>query len=386
MAFALAASACQPEPRLSPQPSPAAAASPPSSTASGAPRATQPVEPDLASIEIHLLDPRFAPADAPVSTGGAIVWASTPDGRFPSELWRYVPGSAEPELLFASPRERSRITTVAGSESGYAFVEVNRPEFGEGGWRVWYLAGPGAEPVELDRGVAKWAKAMPTLAMDDDRIAWAGFDEPVGATFEEALDHAVTRLAIATVANPSHPTTLLELPVHDSLLWYPTLHGDELWYGVIIPHNEESGLADHYHVETIDLANTGDPPSRFEGLGNDFNPVATDSFVVWKANRIGDAPLNWGSIKVLDRATQALRTIPVQYANRPSVGDRFITFSELFGTSLPLYDPLTGTLLDLAAQVPDGAGDGALYFAESVNGRLFTFGVGQRIGWAILPE
>jgi hypothetical protein len=342
------------------------------------------VKPDPASIEIHLLNPRFTPAEAAVSTGAAILWA-TGEG-FAPELWRYVPGTAEPELLFTSPRPKSSILTIAGSVSGAVFVEVSRPEFGEGGWRIWYLGGPGAEPVQLGRGVAKWARAMPTLAMDDDRIAWAGSDEPAGVTFEEARQRARSRLVVAAVADPGKTTTLLELPVLDSLLWYPSLHGSQLWYGVIIPDNEKSGLADHYHIETIDLAKPGASPARFDGLGNDFNPAVTDAYVVWKANKIGDAPLNWGSIKVLDSSTRTVQTIPVKYANRPSVGDRFITFSELFGTTLPLYDPQTATLLDLASRVPEGAGDGALFYGENVNGRLFTFGVGRRIGWAILPE
>ena len=89
-----------------------------------------------------------------------------------------MPGSPQPERVYASPRAESTITSVVGSPAGYAFVEQSKPAFGDGGWRVWFLSGPGAEPVQLAEGNARQAGHSPTIAMDDARIAWAGFDEP----------------------------------------------------------------------------------------------------------------------------------------------------------------------------------------------------------------
>lgn len=379
---------------LTTSPSPTAAALPSPTrvavTATPPPSALETLEAlDPASVELHLLDARFVPAGAPVSAGGEVVWAA--GNPSPSEIWRFSPGEAEPERIFASPRVGATITAVTASDAGYAFVEISKPEFGRGGWRVWYLPGPGAEPVLLDAGVARWAGSLPTISMDEDRVAWAGFDEPPGVGAAEALRRGVSRIAVASRDDPPVVTTLLELPVRKRLLWYPALHGDELWYGLI---RADVGPADpeHYHIEMLDLANPGAAPIQFAEPGLVFNPAVTDRFVVWKANEIGDAALNWGTITVLDRASDAVRTVPVEHANNPSAGDRFIAFDEITHSRLILYDTTTGDILDLGAAHRDELGDGVLFGGQSVSGRVLSFlfqdatSPTPMIGWAILPE
>ena len=341
---------------------------------------------DAGSIETHLLDARYVPGSALFTTGTQIVWSAGAPSS--SEIWRYVPGSPQPERVYASPRAESSITSVVGSAAGYAFVELSKPSFGDGGWGVWFLSGPGTEPVQLAAGNARQAGHSPTIAMDDARIAWAGFDEPPG-DISFVLDHAVSRLAMASTSDPRSITTLLERPVREALLWYPCLNGNELWYGTIHGDLDLTGVGDEFHVEMLDLANPTAPPVPFVGSGNDFNPAVNDAFVVWKTSEAGDSALNWGTLKVLDRRTQRVATIPTEPANRPSIGDRYVAFDEIFHARLEVYDFDAGRLLELAP--PVGSESNLSYGGESVHGRLLTFfeqapGGGQpRIGWAMLP-
>jgi hypothetical protein len=367
-------------------PSAPSAPSAPGATATRAPIATL----DAASIDLHVLDASFVPADAPVSTGAEILWAAgTP---WPSEIWRYRPGAAQPERIFSSPRSKSTITSVVGSGSGYAFAETSEPAFGEGGWRVWYVAGPGAAPVQLDAGNAIHARQTPTLAMDDERVGWAAFDEPRDAT-GDPLDVAVSRLRVANVGDLRHVTTLLDRPVRESLLFYPALHGDELWYGTIFADFEATGVGDEYHIEVLDLHKPTAPPLRFAGTGNDFNPAANDRNVVWKTNVAGDSALNWGTLHVLDRESDAVAVIPVEHADLPSTGDRFIAFDEITHTRLLVYDPITRSVVDLGLSVADDAAGKVFFGGASLRGDILAFsvqaattGTEPRVGWARLPE
>jgi len=380
-ALALSTTACTPSPSPTVTGSsvpPAASASPPSPGAT-----TRPTPIDATAIELHLLDARYVPGGQPVSAAGQVLWTGGGGGKSFPEIWRYVPGSAAPERIYDSRISESIISSVVASNSGYAFVEQSGLAFGEGGWRVWYLSGPGGEPVQLDEGVAKEAGFPPTIAMDDERVVWAGFDEPSTGF--------VTRLGIARIADVEHPSTLLERSVDKSLLWYPALDGDALWYGTIDPASDPTAEGPEYSLEMLDLASPFAAPVPFAGTGHDFYPAVNDRFLVWKANRRGDAALNWGALKILDRRSQELRTIPVDAANRPSIGDRFVAFEEITHSTLPVYDTASRTLVDLASDRI--LGGPSLYGGESISGRLLTFFVqpsealaAPRIGWAELPE
>ena len=336
-------------------------------------RGPSPIDP--ASIEIHLLDARYVPADGPISTGSEVVWVGG-DAR-PSEIWRFVPGAAEPERVLAGQHPDGAITAINGSSAGYAFIEESPSAYGEGGWRLWFLALPGGVPIEVDRGTAPGAGVAPTLAMDDRRLAWAAFDEPAGGP--------VSRLKVASVALPAKAMTLIDAPIRDRKLWYPALSGTELWYASIQP--DSNGIADEFHIERLDVNQPGAPAAVFRGLGHDFNPAVDARFVVWKTAEPGDSALNWGALRVLDRRSGALTAIPVAKANRPSLGDRFVAFDEITHTRLVVYDLATQLLVEL------GRADAATptYGGVAVSGSLLAFlmqdGAGQpRVGWANLPK
>ena len=330
---------------------------------------------DPASIELHLLDARYVPADGPISTGSEVTW--TGGGAGPSEIWRYVPGAGAPERILAPQHADGGITSLAGSSAGYAFIEESQSASGEGGWRLWFLAGPGAVPVEVDRGTAPGAGVAPTLAIDDRRIAWAAFDEPAGGP--------VSRLKVASVAVPGTAMTLIDAPIREHKLWYPALSGTELWYATIEP--DPDGIADEFHVEQLDLSRPEAPPVVFRGPGHDFNPAVSARFVVWKTAEPGDSALNWGGLRILDRRSGAVTAIPVPKANRPSLGDRFVAFDEITHTQLVVYDLAAQQLVELGRS----KGAAPTYGGASLRGGLLSFlvqdGAGQpRIGWATLPD
>lgn len=98
------------------------------------------------------------------------------------------------------------------------------------------------------------------------------------------------------------------------------------------------------------------------------------------------AALNWGSLSVLNRHTQAVTSIPVPDANRPSTGDRYVTFDEITHTRLVVFDPITNELLDLRGDLPENLSVGG----QSISGQVLTFFT-QRTGfpqiwWATLPN
>ena len=380
VAAAFLASACVPSvppaaTRQDPPPAPTTA----EATAAEPSSRPPPSALDLASVELHFLDAAYIAGATPVSAAGQVLWAA--GDSWLDAIWRYVPGKGAPELVFTSPRRDALITSVVASPAGYAFVEQSKSAFGVGGWRVWYLEGLGAEPVELARGVSGVAAVPPVIAMDDARVAWTAFDEP-------SRGNLVSRLGVAELANIEHPRTLLERSFAEAQIWDLRLNGDEVWYAKIDPGSDPTAAGPEYGLETLDLADPHTSPVPFRPAGHEFDPAVNDDFVVWKANERGDAALNWGTLQVLDRRANAVTTIPVEHANRPTLGSRYVAFDEITHSQLTVYDLRTGRVVDLTP-----AGSSQTYGGETLSGNLLTFSATQadgsgkpRIGWAILPE
>jgi len=364
----------------------------PVATGTRAPAATVPAQPGTipptsaspaaAAIQVQLLDPRFVPADVPVSGAGQILWSARDDVG-PS-IWALRPPAQVPALLFRSEHADGVIAVVTASGAGYAFIELSEDAFGEGGWRLWFLPRPGEPPIEVDGGNAPHAGVAPTIALDERRLAWASFDEPSSGPRSS--------LEVAELDRLADVTTLLDAPIEERRLWYPLLSGDTLWYATIKADLE--GLVDpEYHIERLDLTQPRAAPMRFPGLGLDFNPALNDSFFVFKTNAQGDSPLNWGTLHLMDLVSGALTEIPVEHANRPSIGDRYLGFDEITRSRLLLFDTTRGQLIDVGAMRADRAPGAVLYAGESVSGTLLAFieqgtdsGAQPRIGWAMLPE
>jgi hypothetical protein len=271
------------------------------------------------------------------------------------------------------------VTQVAKSAAGYAFVEANDAAYGAGGWRIWFLPTGVGAPIKVDAGTSPGAGGPPTIALDGDRIAWAGFDEPARGP--------LSFLKVAAIASLSEVRTVITEPIEDGLLWTPVLDRSTLWYAVIHADFAHTGRGDEFHIESVDLDTPDLKSVRFAGTGNDFEPAISPAWVVWKTTKAGIAALSWGALHIRNRESGSETTIPVDRARSASVGDRFVTFQEISRQRLLLYDTATSELLDLTGSLPKGTKTVSL---ESVAGNLLVCAVSiddapPRIATAILP-
>jgi hypothetical protein len=317
---------------------------------------------------LEKIDRAFPAVTALASTGDHLYWGSG------SAIWRFTPGDPNPERVYESPAEDGLIWDVAAADDAFAFSELL--ESPAGTWRVSYVAGDGATPVELDRAIAERG-APPTLAVDGRRIAWAGFDESSGAPR--------SFLRVVERASPDAATTLLDLDIDDGLLWYPQLDRETLWYGIIEPDFEGTTAGDDISIATIDLTNPSAGPSRFDGRGNDFNPAVSADYVVWKSVEPGFAALTWGQLQVLDRNSNG-RLLIADQANNPSIGSRFVAFEEITHRKLLLYDLATRVMVE----IPDPMhGANGTVGPVAISGSLLGFNVSAKgsktVYWTILP-
>jgi hypothetical protein len=359
----VACAAEAPRPTPTPEtgwPSVAATAGRPTST----PAPSSPTE-----FRLEKIDRAFASVTALTSTGDHLYWASE------AMIWRFTPGDPDPRRVYENPAEGTLIWDIAAAHDAFAFSELL--ESPAGSWRVSFVGGDGATPVELGRGVAERG-APPTLAIDGRRVAWAGFDETSGGPR--------SFLRVVERARPGSATTLLDLDIDEGLLWYPQLERDTLWYGIIEPDYAGTGAGDDISIATIDLTNPSGGPARFGGRGGDFNPAVSADHVVWKSVEPGFAALTWGELYVLDRSSNE-RLLFAEQANNPSIGSRFVAFEEISHRKVLLYDLATRT----AVEIPDPMrGATGTVGPVAISGNLLGFNVSSKgsktVYWTILPE
>ena len=251
------------------------------------------------AFELERIDRSFPSVIALESTGAQLYWASE------ASIWRFSPGADDAEKVYEAPAEGAVVWDLAAVDGAYVFSE--RLANPAGSWRVQYVAGD-APAVELDRGIAERG-APPTLAIDERRIAWAGFDESTGTPR--------SFLRVVERASPAAPTTILDLDIDAGLLWYPQLDRDALWYsdhrarlrgdrgGRRVPHR------DHRRRQSFGRA------GPVQGLERIFEPAVSTDYVVWKAVEPELSALTWGDLHALDRRSNE-RLVIAEQANHPS--------------------------------------------------------------------
>ena len=338
---------------------------------------------DLA-IDAHVI--RGASArhvGAVVSTGSEIVWSggATEADR---DLYRYVPGALQPELLFANSRD-SILSAVAGSSAGYVFTDERWSGDQQLGWRLWFLAPQSINPVLLDQSTDDLLPS-PTVAMSDGYIAW----EVVHGTWEDRLNE----LRIASVTDPTRPKTLLSVPGRDEYLEFPALWENELWYGIV--DNDWDAGTERPRIEMLDLRNPAAPPQVFGADQRAFMPAAGRDVVAWKSGgQTGSSALNSGVLTIHRRDLGRHEELPIpgpeQDANRisyPSVGNRFITWWDDVRTRFYVYDLVERQFKRIAEY--NAVGEEAVVKA-SLSGDLLAYvhivRDGERqLEWAVLPQ
>lgn len=351
-----------PAPVATPFPSAPAASVPP--TTSRTPRPSSP-----ATFAFESVKGTFPAVTSLTSTGERLSWASE------GSIWEYSPGNASAEEIYVAADAGALVWDIAASGDSTAFSEsMERPA---GAWRVLLIPGGGEPPILVDQGRAERGRP-PTLAVDNRRVAWAGFDEAGGQP--RSFLKVVDRAALGT------PTTLLDVDVDQRLLWYPALDRETLWYSTIDPDFEGTGAGDRFHIETMDLTNTAGGPVAFEGAGLDFEAAVSEAFVAWKTVEAGFSALSWGELHVLDRRSNDRLVIPGQW-DHPTLGSRFVAFEELFHERLALYDLATRALIDVADPPHGSRGTVGV---PTIGGRLFAYSVFARgrntVYWTILPN
>jgi hypothetical protein len=347
--------------------------------AAPSPRAT--ATPVRLQLDLRLIPQEYTtPILQTKSLGTEIIWSAGPDapGAYAPDLYRYRPNDQLPELVFRNPRQESMLIHIAGSDAGYVVSEVNYERFGDGAWRLWYIAGPGADPVELDRNQPPDDPLMapPTIAMEGDRIVWVG-----SRVTEEGVGSEI-RMALAT--DPAAVTTVLSTaPGREAQ--FPVIHGDELWFGAT--NFTDAGLK--WHVMRLDLRGTTPTPEQVDSVGFAFLPAVSDEYVVWKNG--GENPLDWGSSLTVLSSGGPARTVqlgPQLHIGYPSVGSRFASVWAANSTKFYLYD-LEADMARLVLEYPD-PGDTSMV-RPSISGNLLSVirGVGEEpleLLWAELPE
>lgn len=332
--------------RLSPTPSQSASARasalptvPPdaSPTISPAVPATQPGSNEITDLAVdanRVPESFTGHVSAFVSLGDQILWSGGP-GATDNNLYRYVPGAAQPELLYMNAEHNSSLTSVAGSAAGYAFTDDRWVDGEPRGWRFWYLPTAGAEPVLLDQSTDD-RLISPTIAMNERWIAW----EVVHGTYEDP----VNQLLVASVADPAAPITLLSYPGRDVYMQFPSLWQDELWYG--IADNDWDALTEKPRVEMIDLSNRGAAPASFGADRRAFMPAPGRDVVAWKGGGTDEfAALSSGMLMVYWRADGQIDELPLpgretaaQRISYPSVGNRFVAWWDDIDQRQYVYD------------------------------------------------
>lgn len=337
----------------------AAASVTPSVSAAGAPSAhPEPTRslrpsPNRLDLDIGTIDPAWLwPMLEFASDSQAIIWSSGvadgPSGTTAPDLWRWIPGSEGPELLWSNPARDRQLARIAGDTDVWAFAEISSR--GEDWWNLWLLEEGGHEPILLDSlpGGSGAPSVVPSFDVDDGRVAWASFG--VGP----AGDTAVTELWVAE-APTWEPMLLARHDAEERALWLPSMYGHRLAYVDVTLADDTAD--DVRHVMLLDLFDPSAPHVQLDRSGNATMPVVTDGGVIWKEPDRGFAMFNWGRLMryAFETGTVAeLRMGAQEYVNYPSGGSRFVAAWGADPSTFTVHD-LELRIARIVARVEDGS-------------------------------
>jgi len=241
-----------------------------------------------------------------------------PVGDGAPDLWRYVPGQPEPELLWRNPERERQLAKVAGDTDVWAFAEIS--SLGERWWKLWLLTELGGEPILLDShaGDEDVPSLVPSFDVDAGRVAWTSFGRSTAGS------GAAAQLWIAE-APAWEPRLLAEDAASERAYWLPSVRSNQLAYVEVTIGGQPS--EDVRHVMLLDFATPGAAPVQLDRSGNATMPILTDDEVIWKEPDRGFAMFNWGRLFRYSFETGEITTVrvgPQEYVNYPSGGGRFV--------------------------------------------------------------
>lgn len=336
-------------------------------------------------IELHELAVEHRPCSTDLwNLGTEIVWARyEPAHESCPDIWRYVPGSPAPELIFRSDNRDAVLGPVVGAHGAYAFLETSHKGMIDTGWKLWYLVRAGDRPVLLAQGESS-EQASATLTSDDERLLWASFDTPAAVPEPTSGPTATISLHVVRWSDPRTVETIFTFTTRVGQVWSPTLNGDELWYGVL--HGDWAKQDwDDSRIEMLNLGDDAPTPVALPGVGREFNPAVNDDFIVYKRPDPGFSALNWGTIAVVDRSSN--RTVDlIENGNRPTIGNRFVTFDAITRAHVYAYDPEAEHLHTLLTVSGNGGVGGVSIRADLLAFVRYPEDGAATIWWGTLPQ
>lgn len=386
LALLAACSFITPAPSVRPTPS-----QPPAGTAAATVSLSPPPSASAsASLDLRIrnIPRRFTtPALAYTSDGQALLWSSgAPDARAGAAyLWRYLPGAAEPERIFANPLRDSELAVIGGDGDGhYAFVEQNYEAFPPAGWRLWSLPNPGEAPVLVDEGDVPEG-LIPFFAINGDRLVWT--------VLHETPSGVQSQLWMAGLTG-TDPVLLLAADATQIEYLFPSLDGDRLVYSTLTTNAQGNDARADVHL--LDLADANPTPLRLNGQTEAFMGVVRGDIVVWQRPTSG-SPLNGGRLIRHSLSNGNRREVQLSaeegVLNYHSVGNRFVAADSELLTRLYIYD----LEMDRSVLVED-LGNAPEGFRPAVNVRPWVAGdllafvrgsdsadVALTLRWAELP-
>lgn len=272
-------------------------------------------------LEVGRLDPAWTvPLQQFASDGEAVIFSSGvadgPTAAGTPDLWRFVPGSSAPELLWSNPQRDRQLIRIAGDRGTWAFVDISINA--EHGWDLWLLPSAGSEAVLLDRhpGDEDVSGLVPSLVVHEQQVAWTAFDRgPNGP---------VSQLWLAT-APEWRPRLLAERLAAEAELWLPSMLSGDLVYTEVRYSADRS--SDERHVYLINTRDMSVEPRRLDSSGRATMPIFVDDGVVWKEADPGFNMFNWGRLfeyRLDTGEVTPLSMQPQEYVNYPSAGLRFV--------------------------------------------------------------
>jgi len=371
-----------------------AASSSPSGAPSSNPSASQrPPRPSANRLELEVgqLDPAWLwPMLDFASDSFAVIYSSGvldgPVGDGAPDLWRYVPGEAEPELLWRNPERDRQLAKIAGDTDVWAFTEIS--SLGEPWWNLWLLTEPGDEPILLGShdGDEDVPSLVPSFDVDAGRVAWTSFDDDADGT------GAVTQLWIAE-APAWEPRLLREDDASERAYWLPSLRASQLAYVDVTIGTEPA--EDIRHVMLMDVSDPEAESRRLDDSGNATMPVLTGGGVVWKEPDAGFAMFNWGRLYRYAFESETVSTVrigPQEYVNYPSGGGRFVAMWGADSSTFAVHDLERGASRTIARydngvdsiMRPHLAGDLLVWLPAQTDG--LGNGAPSPLEYAWLPE
>ena len=270
------------------------------------------------------------------SDGESVIYSSGAmdgsDGEYAPDLWRYLPSTDEPELLWRNPRRDRSLVKIGGEFGTLAFVDM--PLSGEIAWDFWLIPEVGAEPILLDShpGHGTLPDFVPSFHVHQDQVAWTAFD--LGPNGE-----ALSRLLYARAPDWS-PVVVAERDARLSELWFPSLRATQLAYCEVVYSADRT--SDERHVYLADAAHPDAAPRRLDSSGRATMPILLmNGGVVWKEADPGFNMFNWGTLHLYDEETGEVSRLPMrpqEYVNYPSAGARFIAAWGADSGAFGVYD------------------------------------------------